>query len=397
MRVSFRTLLSILIVLLIGGCGHFENKRTCALCGDWNIAFETGQNTIPARLTIAEDSLFFRNASERIVVRIRATGQETLRFEMPNYDSWIELARSANELKGVWTNNHKVDYAINFTGAKTTFRTADDLSPDTLNYLCDFEGSFAQGIFQMGPSLVTGTFLTETGDYRFLEGEKTNDKFYVSCFDGAHLFYFSGVLDGDSIKNGVFLSGNHYSEAWKAHKSDRFALRDPDSLITWSTSNAALSFRVKDLQKREKQFGLPDFSGKVTAVMIGGTWCPNCTDALQFLTEEPSLKSSENFKVVPVCFETGTEEDRQITRINQHFSKNYQNLVPYLGGPASKEIAAGVFSQLSDITAFPTVILVDKTGQIRHTHTGFYGPGTGKYHQFYTRRLTNQILSLIAE
>ncbi|HRD38300.1 MAG TPA: TlpA family protein disulfide reductase, partial [Bacteroidia bacterium] len=48
----------------------------------------------------------------------------------------------------------------------------------------------AVGIFKQSGSKVTGTFLTETGDYRYLEGAVQNSNMSLSCFDGSHAFLF---------------------------------------------------------------------------------------------------------------------------------------------------------------------------------------------------------------
>ena len=57
---------------------------------------------------------------------------------------------------------------------------------------------------------VTGTFLTETGDYRFLEGKTTKDSLFLSCFDGAHAFLFKAVITKNNTLVGRFFSGTHW-------------------------------------------------------------------------------------------------------------------------------------------------------------------------------------------
>ena len=59
---------------------------------------------------------------------------------------------------------------------------------------------------------VTGTFLTETGDYRYLEGVVDGDSLKLSCFDGSHAFLFHAALDQDSFR-GRFWSGTHWDRA----------------------------------------------------------------------------------------------------------------------------------------------------------------------------------------
>jgi hypothetical protein len=60
-----------------------------------------------------------------------------------------------------------------------------------------------------GSAYVNGTFLTETGDYRYLEGMMHNGKLYLSCFDGSHAFLFIAENNGTEITKGDFYSGLH--------------------------------------------------------------------------------------------------------------------------------------------------------------------------------------------
>ena len=76
---------------------------------------------------------------------------------------------------------------------------------------------------------VSGTFLTETGDYRFLDGNRSGDSLYLSCFDGSHAFLFKANLISDSIY-GDFLSGKHWKGVWNGKVNPNFELTHPDSL-----------------------------------------------------------------------------------------------------------------------------------------------------------------------
>lgn len=53
--------------------------------------------------------------------------------------------------------------------------------------------------------------MTETGDYRYLEGVVNGNQLQLSTFDGAHAFLFTGTVT-DSTINGHFYSGNHWKE-----------------------------------------------------------------------------------------------------------------------------------------------------------------------------------------
>lgn len=85
----------------------------------------------------------------------------------------------------------------------------------------------AVGEFKQSGNQLTGTFLTETGDYRFLEGTVQGDKLYLSCFDGAHAFLFQGKINADSSLSGAFYSGKPTRPCGKATQKGRLPLGQP--------------------------------------------------------------------------------------------------------------------------------------------------------------------------
>jgi hypothetical protein len=52
---------------------------------------------------------------------------------------------------------------------------------------------------------------------------------------------------------------------------------------------------------------------------------------------------------------------------------------------------------LKDIIGFPTTIIIDKKGDVRKIHTGFSGPGTGKYYTEFIEEFENLTDHLLAE
>jgi hypothetical protein len=52
---------------------------------------------------------------------------------------------------------------------------------------------------------------------------------------------------------------------------------------------------------------------------------------------------------------------------------------------------------LNKFMAFPTTIIIDKKGEVRKIHTGFSGPGTGKYYTEFAEEFDKLITDLLAE
>lgn len=83
----------------------------------------------------------------------------------------------------------------------------------------DKDTTKAIGEFVQVENNLTGTFLTESGDYRYLDGTVQANKLYLSCFDGAHAFLFEGKIEADNTINGIFYSGKNYKATWSSKKT----------------------------------------------------------------------------------------------------------------------------------------------------------------------------------
>lgn len=110
-----------------------------------------------------------------------------------------------------------------------------------------------------------------------------------------------------------------------------------------------------------------------------GTWCPNCMDETKFLLDFLKGNQNEDLKVIALGFEKHDESQ------NQELLKKYKLKlgIPYeilSAGPPEK--AAEALPMLNHIMSFPTMILIDKKGQVRKIHTGFSGPATSEYPAF---------------
>ena len=252
----------------------------------------------------------------------------------------------------------------------------------------------AIGKFKQSYHSITGTFLTETGDYRYLRGSIIDNKLKLSSFDGAHVFLFTATLENDTLK-GQFLSGNHWKTDWIGFKNDNFQLEDPDSL-TYMVKDE-FKFNFKTIDGADYSYPNEALNGKVTIVQILGTWCPNCLDETKFYKELHDKYHSQGLEIIGVAYEAPDNYEDQVKRIKR-FSENKN--VPYeilVGGMASKDISSKDFDMLNKITSFPTSIFINKQGEVIKIHTGFNGPGTGEIYEEYKIEINQLINRLLRE
>lgn len=247
----------------------------------------------------------------------------------------------------------------------------------------------AVGIFKAETgSRITGTFLTETGDYRFLDGNRSGLNFSMSTFNGSWAMLFEATLDVDTLR-GTFYSGPSYVTDWIAVRNPMATLRNEESL-TYVVNDNPLN--TKDMQKLNgKSFSMKEHEGKVLVLQIMGTWCPNCLDEVQFMEKLYQDYHDSGLEIIALAYEVGSnakEQRKKLTLFKKRIGMSYELV---LAGTSSKDVAAAQFPMLNGIMSFPTTVIIGKDGKVLHVHTGYSGPATGKAHKELTDKIQLEI------
>jgi len=369
------------------------------------IVFKVEDKSIPCRIELKTDVQWeIVNGAERIPIEIKWGKDSTFKSSLPLFNTYFEGKKEKGILTGEWVDPTRAgDYRIPFQIVNNKIREFDTKVhiPVHLKYRIVFEDDSIPAILDMAvvkeEYVVYGTVLTETGDYRYLQGEPfENNRFYLSAFDGTHLFYLAGQLIDNKIE-GVFMSGKHYMAKFKGEADANFELREADQLTWMKNPKEVLKLKLNSDVKTERSFGEKDWKDKVTLVQIMGTWCPNCTDESRFVKSMYEKYSAQGLQVVPVSFERGTDKKVSFTRINSQAKQMALPYPVYLGSGAEspQKSAAMVFSQLNHVMSFPTLILIGKDGKVKKVWTGFYGPGTGVHYKEHTAEIEEAVTRLL--
>jgi thiol-disulfide isomerase/thioredoxin len=354
----------------------------------------------------------FINATERITVTEISTKGDSLFFHMPVFDSEFRCRMKGDSIKGNWINHGRKDknviafkaiHCLKKCGSQEVFASNNYFSVGG-KWECDFSPNVptdmykAIGIFKQENKNATGTFRTETGDYRYLEGKLNDNRtFYLSCFDGAHAFLFTGKIKGDSIVNGHFYSGAHWQEPWVARRNDKFELRNPDSLTYMKPGFTKIDFSFKNMEGKEVSLHDSKFKNKVVIIQLMGTWCPNCMDETKFLASFYDAYKAKGLEVVALAFERTDDFAKAVSNISRsksRFHANYEFLITMKTG---NQQASEALPMLNGVMAFPTTIFIDKKGIVRKVYTGFNGPATGDAYTKYVDETTRFVEKLLAE
>src|SRR5262249_574056 len=132
-----------------------------------------------------------------------------------------------------------------------------------------------------------GTFLTPTGDYRYLEGDYGDGVLRLSCFDGGHPFLFIPRAPQDGSVTADHRSLCPSRPTWRSPRSQaaNSAMPDPFAMTTPRNPSRRLRFTFPDLDGRPVSIADARFQGKVVLVDLFGSWCPNCNDQAPVLEE----------------------------------------------------------------------------------------------------------------
>jgi thiol-disulfide isomerase/thioredoxin len=348
------------------------------------------------------DTLFhivIHNADERIKVtdikfgRDKATAKDTVVIDFPVYDTQIRAIYEDGVMEGDWIVNYKENYSIPFKavhGISERFPLVDndDIVDFSGKWACTFEIGTedeynAVGIFNQEKRKLSGTFLTETGDYRFLEGKVVRQKIYLSAFDGAHAFLFVGKMMENNQISGTFRSGSKYTTNWEGIKKENASLRSAYEL-TSTTDSTPLNFTFENESGVPVSINDAPYSGKIKVIQIMGTWCPNCMDETKFLQGYFAENPMDDVALFSIGFERYREADKSRSALKRFKERmNIKHEVLY-GGYYDKKEAAGKLPQLDKILSYPTLIIADKNNRIIKIHTGFSGPATPEYKAFKT-------------
>jgi len=365
--------------------------------------------SLPIRLSVERQDkstiLVINNAEERIELRLSKKVGDTLVFPFPNFESELRVVASKKKrLKGFWVNYNKANnYNIPFEAH--LLNSPPVLASPKIELGGKWEAYFspktpdqesAIGLFKQEMNKVTGTFLTETGDYRFLEGTVEGSSFFVSCFDGSHAFLITGSLENGVIK-GTFYSGKHYQTSWTASQNELFELQNSDSLTYLKESDALVKFTLKDLTGAEFSFPNTATLNKVVIIQIMGTWCPNCMDETKYYKELYAKYHDQGLEIISIGYEAADTFEEQVAKI-QHLQQRHNLEFTFLvGGIANKGKASEDFAMLNEVISFPTTIFIGRDGIVKRIHTGFNGPGTGSYYTEYVTKTNALIESLLAQ
>jgi len=361
--------------------------------GIWRGQLVAQENTIPFNFEVnktdGEYSIKLINGSETLEIDVVDILEDSLFFNMHIFDISIKAKIYKDSLVGSYIKNYAEKYILPFKavfGKKGRFDHVDssnkfDGTWETVFVDSRGKETDAVGIFKKEANLLKGTFLTKTGDYRFLDGHTIQDTMYLFTFDGNHIYRFKAYRENDSLLKGEYWSGKTGYKTFVAKKNDTVQLPDPNSLTYLKEGYDGIEFSFPDLEGNLTSLENEKYKDKIVILQILGTWCPNCMDETRFLSDWYKKNSSKGVEIIGLAYEVKPDFEyakNRVLTMKEKMDVHYDFLI---AGTSTTESASESLPMLNKVISFPTSIIIDKNGKVRRIHTGFNGPATGMIYE----------------
>lgn len=398
-------------LLFLFSAGFAQNKLKT---GVWRGALKTASGkdlpfNFEVKDTAGRQQLAIINGAERFKVTDVKTIGDSVFITMPLFDSEFKLKLDASGLTGKWVRHLGLrDALIDFSAQPdASWRFVKNPEKPAFNISGRWSAIFGEGAnrdttvgeFKQSGDYITGTFLTTTGDYRYLQGTVSGTKLNLSCFDGGHAFLFTAdITDAKTLTNGVFYSGYSGHDTWTAVKNPNAKLPDAYSLTALKPGYKKMDFTFTDLNGKKVSLSDDRFKNKVVIVQFMGSWCPNCMDETSFLVNYYKKYHPKGVEIVGLAYERTTDfvkSQKTLQQLKARFNVPYPLLIT--GYTNNKNETAKSIPMLANFVAFPTTVIVDKKGDVRKIHTGYSGPGTGEHFVEFVNEFEKLTDDLLAE
>lgn len=373
--------------------------------GSWRFELRTKNASIPfmAELNFnknkASGKIF--NGKEIIPLENIVHTRDKLRIPLQTYEITLELTQeSPTSLKGLWirhNKNPKVEIPVvakfgeteRFPGEKMPAKS--NLQGKWSVQMTDEEGVKTAGVavFEQNGSNLSGSILTPTGDYRYLEGYVSGEDFEAASFDGMFNYLVKGKVTDNEMRAAMLST---YALKIVGKRDQNAAL--PDAYATTKLEHP-LSFTFPDLEGKNVSLTDPQFRNRPVIVTFFGSWCPNCIDEMNYLIPWYKGNKQRGIEVVALSFErslSDADAKRQLMKVKK------KNSVPYpllLAGTTSADRPMDKIKGLKNFISFPTTIFLNKKHEVVKIHAGFTGPSTGEFFEKWKTEFNQTVDDLL--
>ncbi|MBA2406302.1 MAG: redoxin family protein [Bdellovibrionales bacterium] len=383
---------------------NFEASAAQISPGSWRFTLQTTHAQIPFVVDFKYKNKkltgILRNGKESIPLTDIKYEKKEISIPLQTYELSLELTQQdKNTLIGHLVRHNKNPIKktpiVGLFGPKTRFDEPKEKPSINLTGKWSLvmedeqnQKSPGLGMFKQKGNKFSGSILTPTGDYRYLDGFVEGNRFRAASFDGVYNYTLEG-----SLKDGTMAAALLSSSKTKisGNLDLKAALPDPYKL----TELKELSFILPDLKGQSVSLNHPKFKNKPVIVQFFGSWCPNCMDEMNYLIYWYNQNSKRGVEIIALAFERSLSPE-DATRQLQKVSKKMK--VPYTilqAGSTAEDKPAEKIKGLKNFISFPTTIFLNKKHQVVKVHAGFNGPSTGEYYKKWIKEFNDTVEGLL--
>jgi len=409
---NIRTLCLVAISLMASLIISCQSQPEPLREGLWRGAFILPDNEIPFVFEVKGKSadsttVFLINGEDRFKTNKVTYRNDSVSIAIDLYDVVLTGKLTGNTFDGNY-----IKTALNRKMTKVPFRAehgnlprfpANNDPPSAsldgtwdINIIASVNTEKTVGNFIQKGSVLTGSILEETGDYRFFEGVIHGKIFSLSAFGGSTPYLVKGEFMSDTTFSGEFVTLRQTSKI-KGKRNPKASLPNPYSASHLKEGFTTVGFTFPNLEGKQVSLSDANYKGKVVIITILGSWCPNCLDENTFLSSWYKCNRQRGIEIVGLGFERKDDFEsarKSLANFKTRLGIDYEIL---FAGKSSIESASKALPALNGIAAFPTTLFIDRKGNVRKVHTGFSGPATGKFYDEFKKEFNRLIDQLVSE
>lgn len=382
--------------------------------GVWRGVFRTDSAIeIPFNFEVYDSAgtkqIAFLNAKERLNISEVSLVGDSVIIKTPLYETEIRAQLSADGMTGTWTRHFpdKIQHMpfeakpnVDWRFIKNP-RAAKENITDKWSVLFRNDNgtdtTSAIGEFVQDGNKVSGTFLTDYGDYRFLQGEIDGDILSLSAYAGSSPSLFVATVSKDGIIGDMYSGPSNHTD-WEAKRDENAMLADAYHITRLKVDSTTIAFKFEDTEGKMVSLKDERYKGKVVIIQFLGSWCPNCMDETAYLSPFYKKYRDEGVEIIGLAYERYAEPERAkkaVVNLINRFQVSYPVLLT--GYTNKTDDVLKSIPALENFNAFPTTIIIDRKGNVRTIHSGFTGPATGQAYVDYTNKFEATINELLKE
>lgn len=407
----------ILFFVCLVNIGFADAQDEKKLDNNWRVALDRqdGKQVVfqlQQKQEAGKTVLYIMNAAEKIrITEVQEVG-DSLFFSMPTFEASFRVKingkgnLSGTYIKGTST---KTQYwpLLGYRNTPERFDASKGNANFTITGKWDVTITRANGTtrkavaeFEQDGNKLTGTFLTPSADYRYLEGIVTGNTLKASSFDGDNARLFEASIENEhTISGGVFYNGFSGKETWTAERNENIGLPETNEPPGLREGSSKLNFTFPDLKGIPVSINDAKYQNKVVIIQVMGSWCANCLDETKFLADYYKNNQARGIEVIALAYEFTTDTARSkksVAKFQKLFDVQYPMLITGVAA-GDEQKTEKTLPQLTNIKSFPTTIFIDKKGMVKEIHSSFYGPGSGEYYIAYKNKFYKTVDDLLNE